>query len=271
MPARSAAVPRLAACCLALLLAGCATTGERNPDDPFEPVNRELYEFNTEVDKVTLKPVAKVYDEQTPEWMKTSVSNFFYNLGLPWTIVNQLLQFKLKEAGQDTLRFAMNTTLGIGGLFDPAKDANLPRHDEDLGQTLGYWGVPPGPYLMLPLLGPSHLRDVPSMVGERFLQPFYWYNYGSERWISLGISTVDKRAKLLPLESTLERTYDPYAFVREAYSQRRLYQVYDGDIPPDKLPKEEEFEDEEWPADEAPADAGPDADDPAPAGDQPAG
>ena len=124
---------------------------------------------------------------------------------------------------------------------------------------------------MLPLLGPSHLRDVPSMVGERFLQPFYWYNYGSERWISLGISTVDKRAKLLPLESTLERTYDPYAFVREAYSQRRLYQVYDGDIPPDKLPEEEEFEDEEWPADEAPADAGPDADDPAPAGDQPAG
>jgi len=132
------------------------------------------------------------------------------------TIANQLLQGKPKQAGQDTLRFAMNTTLGIGGLFDPASDANLPVHDEDFGQTLGRWGVPPGPFLMLPLLGPSHVRDLPSNVFNRFLQPFYWYNYGNERWISLGLSLLDKRARLLPLDATLARTYDPYGFIRDA-------------------------------------------------------
>jgi len=246
MSARPAAVSRLVACCLALLLAGCATTAECNPADPLEPANRSIYDFNTAVDRVTLKPVAKTYVAHVPKWMQTSVSNFFFNLGLPWTIANQLLQGKLKEAGQDTLRFAMNTTLGIGGLFDPAKDANLPRHEEDLGQTLGRWGVPPGPYLMLPFLGPSHLRDLPSVVGQRFLEPFYWYNYGNERWISLGISLVDKRARLLPLEPTLERTYDPYGFIREAYTQRRLFQVYDGDVPPELMPQDENFEDEEF-------------------------
>lgn len=252
MSARPAASIRLFAGGLALALAGCATTGERNPADPFESANRGVYEFNVAVDRVTLKPAAKTYAAHTPQWVQTSVSNFFFNLGLPFTIVNQLLQGKLKEAGQDTLRFAMNTTLGIGGLFDPAKDANLPRHEEDLGQTLGRWGVPPGPYLMLPLLGPSHLRDLPSVVGERFLEPFYWYNYGNERWVSLGISLVDKRASLLPLDATLERTYDPYGFIREAYSQRRLYQVYDGDVPPELLPQEEDFDDEA-PLDEEPA------------------
>jgi len=233
-------VPRtVAAACLALLLAGCATTGEPNPADPWEAANRQVYAFNDGIDRVTLKPVAKTYEKYTPKWIRTSISNFFTNLDTPITIVNQLLQGKILQAGQDTLRFAMNTTLGLGGLFDPAGDANLPRHDEDLGQTLGRWGVPPGPYLMLPLLGPSNLRDVPSHVANRFLEPFYWYDYGAERWFSLGLSLVDTRARLLPLDPTLERTYDKYAFIREAYQQRRLFQVYDGDIPEDKLPPEE--------------------------------
>src|SRR5690606_19885971 len=158
------------------------------------------YAFNDAVDRATLKPAATAYERNVPKWMRTSVSNFFANLDTPVTLVNQLLQGKLKEAGQDTLRFALNTTLGIGGLFDPATDAGLPRHDEDLGQTLGRWGMPPGPYLMLPLLGPSHVRDLPSHVFNRFLEPFYWYNYGNERWISLGVSLVDLRARLLPLD-----------------------------------------------------------------------
>jgi phospholipid-binding lipoprotein MlaA len=244
MIALTAAVRRTAACCAILLLAGCATTGERNAADPFEPANRKVYAFNDGVDRYTLKPAAKAYEKTLPKWMRTSVTNFFENLGYPATIVNQLLQGKLKAVGQDTLRFAMNTTLGIGGLFDPASDANLPRHEEDLGQTLGKWGVPPGPYLMLPLLGPSHLRDLPSQVFDRLLEPFYWYDYGAERWISLGVSLVDKRARLLPLDATLQRTYDPYGFIRDAYTQRRLFQVYDGDIPEEMLPPEEEIDEE---------------------------
>lgn len=245
MTAFAATALRTVACCLSMTLAGCATTGERNAADPFEPANRQVYAFNQAVDRTTLKPVAKAYVNHTPKWIRTSVGHFFNNLDTPITIVNQLLQGKLKAAGQDTLRFALNTTLGLGGFFDPASDASLPRHDEDLGQTLGKWGVPPGPYLMLPLLGPSHLRDVPSQVANRFLEPFYWYDYGSERWISLALSLVDLRAGLLPLDATLERTYDPYAFIRDAYSQRRLFQVYDGEIPEDLLPQdEEEFEEE---------------------------
>ena len=243
----------VAVTCAMLLLAGCATTGAKNPADPYEGANRKVYAFNATVDKATLKPAAKAYEATLPAWMRTSVTNFFTNLGTPITVVNQLLQGKPLQAGQDTLRFAMNTTLGIGGLFDPATDANLPRHDEDLGQTLGRWGVPPGPYLMLPLLGPSHVRDLPSIVVDRFLEPFYWYSYGSERWISLGVSLVDKRARLLPLDAALQRTYDPYGFIRDAYSQRRLFQVYDGNVPEDLLPRDEEhLEDPPEGADEEP-------------------
>jgi phospholipid-binding lipoprotein MlaA len=241
----AAALRSFAACCAILLLAGCATTGEPHPADPWEPGNRQVFAFNQAVDRAALRPVAKGYVAVVPKWMRTSVTNFFHNLDMPITIANQLLQGKPKQAGQDTLRFAMNTTLGIGGLFDPASDANLPRHDEDFGQTLGRWGVPPGPFLMLPLLGPSHVRDLPSNVFNRFLQPFYWYNYGNERWISLGLSIVDKRARLLPLDAALARAYDPYAFIRDAYIQRRLYQVWDGNIPERFLPPEaDDFEDD---------------------------
>jgi len=237
----TASAPRTAALgCVALLLAGCATTGERNPADPLEPMNRGIYKFNDGVDRALLRPVAKSYERITPKWFRTGVGNFFTNLGYPWTIVNQVLQGKIVAAGQDTLRFALNTTLGIGGIFDPASDANLPVHDEDLGQTLGKWGVPPGPYLMVPLLGPATLRDVPSRFAQTYLQPFYWYDYGSERWFSLAVSLVDLRARLLPLDATLARTYDPYGFIRDAFIQRRLYQVWDGNIPQRFLPPEED-------------------------------
>jgi phospholipid-binding lipoprotein MlaA len=149
------------------------------------------------------------------------------------------LQGKLLAAGQDTLRFLLNTTLGVGGIFDPASDANLPVHDEDLGQTLGKWGVPPGPYLVVPLLGPATLRDVPSRVASQYLQPFYWYDYGNERWFSLALDLVDTRARLLPIDGTLERAYDPYAFLRDAYLQRQLFQVYDGEVPEELVPQDD--------------------------------
>jgi phospholipid-binding lipoprotein MlaA len=175
----------------------------------------------------------------TPKWFRTGVGNFYTNLGYPWTIVNQVLQGKLLAAGQDTLRFLLNTTLGVGGIFDPASDANLPVHDEDLGQTLGKWGVPPGPYLVVPLLGPATLRDVPSRVASQYLQPFYWYDYGNERWFSLALDLVDTRARLLPIDGTLERAYDPYAFLRDAYLQRQLFQVYDGEVPEELVPQDD--------------------------------
>jgi len=256
--APTATLRSIAAPFLVLLLAGCATTAERTPRDPFEPSNRQVHAFNTGIDRAALRPVAKAYVALVPQAARTSVSNFFFNLTMPRVILHQLLQGKPKQAGQDTLRFAMNLTLGIGGFFDPAGDANLPRHDEDLGQTLGVWGVPPGPFVMLPLLGPAHLRDVPSVVADRFSEPFYWYNYGNERWISLAVSVVERRARLLPLDDTLRRAYDPYAFIRDAYSQRRLYQVYDGNVPEELLPQDEdefddvEDEDESPPADQPP-------------------
>jgi phospholipid-binding lipoprotein MlaA len=231
-----ACAPRSAALgCLALLLGGCATTGERHPSDPFEPANRGVYAFNDGLDRAVLRPTARTYVEITPSWVRTGVGNFFTNLGYPGTIVNQLLQGKFVKAGQDTLRFVLNTTLGLAGFLDPASDANLPIHDEDLGQTLGRWGVPPGPFLMLPLFGPSTLRDLPSKVVDRFLEPFYWYDFGNERWFALALDLVDTRARLLPLDATLARTFDPYAFIRSAYFQRRLYQVWDGNVPEEML------------------------------------
>ena len=232
MTRSSARAPRSAAVgCLALLLGGCATTGERHPSDPFEPANRGMYAFNDGLDRAVLRPTARAYQSVTPDWVRTGVGNFFTNLGYPGTIVNQLLQGKIVKAGQDTLRFVLNTTIGLAGLLDPASDANLPIHDEDFGQTLGLWGVPPGPFLMLPLFGPSSLRDLPSKVVDRFVEPFYWYDFGNERWFALGLDLVDTRARLLPLDATLARTFDRYAFIRNAYMQRRLYQVFDGNIP----------------------------------------
>ena len=250
---------RTVACCLCLLLAGCATTREPTPGDPFETGNRKIYAFNVSVDRVTLRPVARVYDLYTPDWIRNMVGNFFTNLSTPFTIANQILQGKPKEAGQDTLRFAMNTTLGLGGLFDPAADANLPRHDEDLGQTLGVWGVPPGPFLMMPLLGPAHLRDVPSAIAERFATPLYWYDTGNARWISLAVSVVDTRARLLPLDDVLAKTYDPYGFIRQAFTQRRLYQVHDGNVPEELLQQDNAGDDADDLDDELPDEAEPDA------------
>jgi phospholipid-binding lipoprotein MlaA len=227
---------------LALALAGCATTGARDPADPLQPVNRGVYQFNDSLDRATLKPVATAYHEHTPSWLQTGVGNFFANLTYPGTALNNLLQGKVVAAGQDTLRFVINTTLGWGGVLDVASGAGLPHHDEDLGQTLGKWGVPAGPYLMVPLLGPSTVRDLPSRIADTLLEPLYWFDPGNARWVSLGVSLVDTRARLLPLDETLDGVYDKYAFVRNAYLQRRQFLVYDGNPP--EQPVEQELLDE---------------------------
>ena len=156
--------PALALAC-ASLLAGCATGPNRKPGDPLEPMNRAIFKFNDSVDQAIAVPVAKGYQKVTPKPMRTAISNFFSNLGDLGNVANNLLQLKITDATEDLMRFAFNTTFGIGGLIDWATPAGLPKHDQDFGLTLGHYGVPAGPYLVLPLLGPSSVRDsTPSLV-----------------------------------------------------------------------------------------------------------
>jgi phospholipid-binding lipoprotein MlaA len=231
---------RAAAGALALaLLAGCATTGPRTPGDPLERVNRATYRFNSAVDRAVLKPVATGYRDHVPQVVRTGVDNFLDNLAYPTTIVNDLLQLKIKDTLADIGRFAVNSTLGLAGLFDPASAFGIPRNNEDFGQTLGRWGVPSGPYLVLPFLGPSNLRDAPSLYvdGQVDLRVALDVDTGV-RWGLAGLSVVNRRAELLAFDGSIDAAYDPYAFVRNAWRQRREYQVKDGDVP-DDIPLDE--------------------------------
>jgi phospholipid-binding lipoprotein MlaA len=226
---------------LCALLAGCATTQRApSPKDPWEPVNRATWEFNQVLDKGLVKPVAKAYRKYVPRFAQIGVNNFLTNLGYTTTIVNNLLQLKMVDAASDTARFVINSSLGLGGLFDPATDAGLKRNDEDFGQTLGWWGVPSGPFLMLPLFGPSTLRDGPSLVGDYYTDVRSHLD-NTDRQIDFayaGLTVVNARARILPAEAALQGAFDRYALVRNAYLERREFQVRDGDVP------------------EAPADAG---------------
>jgi phospholipid-binding lipoprotein MlaA len=231
---RTETAARALALTACLLLAGCATTQRApSPKDPWEGVNRATFTLNDAVDRAVLKPVAKGYRKYVPQFAQTGVNNFLTNLAYPTTIVNNLLQLKLVDAASDTARFVINSTLGLAGLFDPATDAGLARNDEDFGQTLGWWGVPSGPYLMLPLLGPSTLRDGPSLVADYYTDVRSHLD-NSDRQIDFayaGLTVVNARARILPAEAALEGVFDRYAIVRNAYLQRREFQVRDGDVP----------------------------------------
>ena len=217
----------------AFALGGCAHTPPDDPSDPLEPVNRGVYRFNEVADRYVLRPVAKGYDKVMPDVARTGVRNFFSNLFYPTVIVNDVLQLKLKQFGADTCRFVVNTLIGWGGLFDVATRAGLPYHDEDFGQTLGYWGVGPGWYLMLPLLGPSDNRDLIGKVGDWYTNPLTHLDDEDEDWAwGLGVlDAVDERADLLPADRVLEEQLDRYVFVRSIYLQNRLNKVYDGSPP----------------------------------------
>lgn len=228
---------------IAGLMTGCATLppGQRDPRDRFERSNRAVYKFNDALDRHIARPVARGYVKVTPRPVRTGVSNFFQNLTYPTVIVNDLLQGKLKSFGGDAARLVVNTTVGIGGLFDPATRMGLPAGDEDFGQTLGKWGVPPGPYVVLPIFGPSDVRDTFGFVADQFTDPKFYVN---DMYLSLALSgatLVDLRAELLATDDVLARAYDPYVFVRNAYLQRREFQVKDG-APSDDV---EIFEDED--------------------------
>ena len=232
--------------CLLLLLAGCASvpSGKPDPRDPWEGFNRSVFKFNDTLDRAFAKPVAKGYVKITPRVIRTGVSNFFSNLDTVPTIVNDALQGKFRQVGHDSARFLLNSTLGLGGLFDPASAAGLEYNEEDLGQTLGTWGVKSGPYLMLPVLGPSSVRDAFARAADTYIEPVYYLGDESTRYIIRGVDLLDGRASLLELDAQLERSYDKYAFIRNAWIQRREYQVKDGDVEDQSLELEEEFKDE---------------------------
>jgi phospholipid-binding lipoprotein MlaA len=219
---------------LSLFFAGCATAPNAKKDarDPLERVNRASYKVTDVVDRAVLKPVAKGYKAVAPQFVETGVSNFFSNLGQPTVIVNDFLQAKFKDGVSDTGRFLLNTTLGIAGLWDPASGIGLEKHDEDFGQTLGKWGVPSGPYLFIPLYGPSTLRDGPAALVDVYTDPTHYVERDAYRYTLYGMNLIDTRARLLETDQTLENTFDRYAFVRNAFLQRREYQVTDGAVSP---------------------------------------
>lgn len=213
-----------------LMLVGCATqpVTKKDPRDPFERFNRATFAFNEAVDRAVARPVARAYRRVTPDVVEKGVSNFMDNLGYPVVIANDLLQGKFVRALRDTGRLLLNTTLGVGGLFDPATAAGLAKNDEDFGQTLGVWGVPSGPYLVLPFLGPSTVRDGFGTVADQFADPRTYIKDDTVQWSIQALRLVDARARLLSLDATLEETFDRYSFIRNAYLQRRLYLVTDG-------------------------------------------
>ena len=212
-----------------LALGGCASILGPNPRDPLEPVNRQVMVFNEGVDSIVLKPSATFYREKVPPLVRTGVANFFGNLSDGWSMVNSLLQFKLQDAGDNWARVTLNTLFGMGGIFDLASDLNIERHREDFGQTLGRWGMPAGPFIMLPLLGPSTLRDTVALPIDRKGNPVqYTSTHSSPRNALYALRAVDVRANLLRASNVLdEAALDKYSFTRDAHLQRRRAEVFE--------------------------------------------
>ena len=196
--------------------------------DPFESTNRIVFVISDDLDTMIIRPVAEIYRDVTPRFIKNSITNFFYNLSEVDTIINQLLQGKIVLAGQDSLRFLINSTIGIVGFVDVATRVGFERHDEDFGQTLGYWGVPAGPYVFLPLIGPSTIRD-------SFSKPTSWFLSGNlsvsdeeaKIFINL-LDAVETRERLLVAEKLI--VGDKYEFVKSVYLQTRNDLVFDGEV-----------------------------------------
>ncbi|MBA2079554.1 MAG: ABC transporter [Rhodanobacter sp. 68-29] len=225
-----------------LLLAGCAIAPPRT-DDPLQKVNRKVYAFNDTLDKAVLRPVAVGYRKVTNPPVRRSVNNFFTNIQMPITVANDLLQARPSDALGNTGRFLINLTVGVGGIFDPATKMGLPLQTTDFGITLARWGVPEGDFLMLPLMGPSTLRDVWHYpVDGYFFDPLsivartHYFNYG-QYYLPQVLYVVSMRSQLIDAEGFLQSAYDPYAFLRDAYRQRRLYMLYDGNPPADVIEK----------------------------------
>lgn len=204
------------------LLAGCASGPNANPDDPLEPFNRGVTRFNDAVDDAVLRPVATTYVELTPEKIRTGVSNFFANLGDAWSFVNNVVQLKPEPALSSLYRFAFNSTMGLGGVLDVASEMGLDRYKQDFGQTLGYYGVPTGPYLVLPLFGPSTVRDAAALPVDARGNLLSTVDPVSARNSLYALRVVDARANLLRASSVLSSAaLDKYSFTRDVFLQVR--------------------------------------------------
>ncbi|WP_227369674.1 VacJ family lipoprotein [Halomonas sp. M20] len=210
------------------LLTGCASQGaqQEKPVDPWEGFNRKVFAFNDTLDRYALKPVAKGYDTITPDPIQTGVGNFFSNLGELRTVLNSVLQWKWNNAGIASGRFLVNTTLGLGGVLDPASRMEWMAREEDFGQTLGVWGVAEGPYVVLPLLGSSTVRDTSALPVDWYTYPLTYVEEDSVRYAIRALQLVNVRASLLEQEKLISG--DRYVFLRDTYLQLRRFEVNDG-------------------------------------------
>ncbi len=214
------------------VLPGCATTHSAEENDPLQSYNRAMYQFNDTLDTAILKPIAIVYDAITPDPISHAISNVFSNLGDITVVLNDLLQFKFAQAGSDLHRLLVNSTVGVGGIFDVASLSGIEKHHEDFGQTLGYWGVPSGAYVVLPFFGPSTLRDTVGLVGDSFSDPIAYIDHVPTRNEIIAHRVVDQRAGLFKAEKVLDAAaIDEYSYIREGYLQRRQNLVFDGKPP----------------------------------------
>lgn len=220
---------------LAALVSACATNTPKGPNDPWEKQNRKFYNFNDSLDRKFFTPVAKGYVAITPKPVRASVTNVFENVGYLNVIANDLLQGKLTNFAADSGRFIVNSSIGLGGIFDPATSLGLPAHDEDFGQTLGKWGAGEGRYLVLPLMGPNSFRDLPDIATSMALNPLTYIS--AVVTVPLGVlNLINMRANLLEATNIRDQAaLDPYTFVREAYRQMREFKIYDGNPPSESI------------------------------------
>jgi len=239
-------LPLLANTIVAMVLTGCATTTpkEAGQNDPWQGWNKGAQSFNDGFDKNLLKPVAKGYLNVTTNAIDDGVTNFFSNINDIGVTINDILQFKLLQGGMDFSRFMINTTAGVGGVFDWASKVDLPKHDEDFGQTLGFWGIPSGPYLVLPLFGPSSPRDAVGLLGDALMDPITYVSiFGGFAGTAASAGTsaldvTDHRAGVMASEKVLDEATgdDRYDFIKNSYLQHREYLVYDGNLPNEEDP-----------------------------------
>lgn len=223
----------LAAVSATALLAGCAAAPSR--EDPFEPMNRASYRVHEVVDGQIVKPMVQAYVDYTPRLVQQGIHNFFGNIDDFFSFINGMLQNKPDKAGHDLGRVMMNTGFGLLGLIDIASEAGIPKGNEDFGQTFGVWGIPQGPYLFIPVFGPTTVRDGTGWIIRAYATPIGYIPDVSTRNILWGIGFIDARASALEAESLVNQAaLDPYTFIRRAYLQRRRYLVYDGQPPPVK-------------------------------------
>jgi phospholipid-binding lipoprotein MlaA len=230
------------ACLLALALAGCAHSPYYDPQDPLERVNRAVHGFNEVADTIVVRPVARGYVWLVPSPVRRGIANFFDNLFYPTVLINDLLQLKFEQFAQDFARFVLNSTFGVAGIFDIATPGGLPANNEDFGQTLGYWGVGPGWYLVLPVLGPSNNRDLVGRIADYGTQPLVYLDDTVLAWGLGTLDNIETRAQLLPFDSVIRQQLDRYVFIRSIYLQRRENLVYDGNPPQEAL----EFDDDDF-------------------------